>query len=96
MNNMQSIGSSLRVSNDLNMYIDLNNIETLGLDLNLNNFIFNFSRKLIIFLVSISVLFILCGSIMLGAYFVCEAEYKHVQPVIVIGEVLDNDHPLDT
>ena len=28
---------------------------------------------------------------MLGAYFVCEAEYKHVQPVIVIGEVLDND-----
>ena len=23
---------------------------------------------------------------MLGAYFVCEAEYKHVQPVIVIGE----------
>ena len=62
----------------------------------LENSIFNFSRKLIIFLVSISVLFILCGSIMLGAYFVCEAEYKHVQPVIVIGEVLDNDNPLDT
>ena len=50
--------------------------------------IFFISRKLIIFLVSISVLFILCGSIMLGAYFLCEAEYKHVQPVIVIGELV--------
>ena len=24
---------------------------------------------------------------MLGAYFVCEADYKHVRPVIVIGEL---------
>ena len=47
-----------------------------------------FFRKLIIFLVSISVLFILCGSIMLGAYFLCDGEYKHVQPVIVIGELV--------
>ena len=25
---------------------------------------------------------------MLGAYFLCEAEYKDVQPVIVIGELV--------
>ena len=45
-----------------------------------------FSRKLIMFLVSISGMFIVCGSGMLGVYFVYSVDYKHVRPVVVIGE----------
>ena len=38
------------------------------------------------FLVSISGMFIVCGSGMLGVYFVYSVDYKHVRPVVVIGE----------